>query len=142
MIEVKTIKGRNYRGTTPRGITFDVDTSIATPFPTEVFYIQNGQREISISGVKQGTVDLKIKLGDRILQTVPVRVGNAKQIQEQKSLGVTAGKLYVTSSIVTGEAKTGIVLLRDNLGTKLIKKEFEGRFAVNSQSDVRFCIKK
>ncbi len=141
-IEVKTTRGRDYRGTTPRGISFDIDTSVATPFPTEVFYIQNGQRDISISGVKQGTVNLKIKLGDRVLKTIPVRVGNAKQTQERKSLGVTAGKLFVTSSIVTGEAKTGIVLLRDNLGTKLIKQEFEGRFAINSQADVRFCIKK
>gem|GEM_PF-5529698 len=70
---------------------------------------------------------LTIKLGTHTLKKITVRVGNVQEVkkQVQKSRGVQAGVLLVNKSSVIGESKTGLVLLRDNYGKKLIKKEYD-----------------
>jgi len=144
-VEVETHKGRAYRGTTPGSITLSIDEGIAKAFPKEFFYFAKGERDISITWVKKGTTTLTIKLGDRVLKTITVRVNtaSAKQSTVQKqSLWVQAGTLIASSSIVTGEEKTGIVLFRDNYGTALFNKRYEGQFAINSESNVLYCVKK
>lgn len=141
-LEILDKRGRGYRGSTPGNITLTADNKIASVFPNTFFYFDNGKRDIYVAWVKQGTTTLTIKLGTHVLKKVTVRVGNATQVRERKSLWIKAGLLLVNNSTVIGEAKTGIVLLRDSYGTKMVNKHYDGRFAINSDHDVLYCVKK
>lgn len=143
-LEVLTRKGRGFRWTTPGNITLEINSKVATVFPNKFFYFDDGKRDIYIKWVKSGSTMLTIKLGTHTLKKITVRVGNVQEVkkQVQKSRGVQAGVLLVNKSSVIGESKTGLVLLRDNYGKKLIKKEYDWEFAINSNEKVLYCVKK
>ncbi len=142
LLEVQNKRGSPFRGTTPGNITFELDQSIATLFPTEFFYFDNGEREIYIKWIKEWNTTIKVKLADRVVATTRVTVESASTAQAKKKLGIQRGKIFTESKIVVGEAKTGLVLLRDAYGKKMIDRPYEWKFAVNANVPVKYCIKK
>jgi len=136
-LSVMDSKGRWYRGNTPWNVTFEYDTSIVSVFPESFYSFTNGTRDIKITGLKAGNTKVTMKIGNVEIKTFSVTVWK----QGEKHTANQA-QLFLNSSAVVGSNTTGIVLLKDEYGTNLIRSEFAGTVNIASDKKAMYCIKK
>lgn len=74
-IVFNTSRGRGFRGNTPGEIHFEFNSDIIDVFPKSFYNFTDGVRDIKITGKNTGNTTLKVKLGDVILKTFSLSVG-------------------------------------------------------------------
>ncbi len=136
-LSIKNSRGKGFRGNTPWSITFEFDTSMIDVFPQSFYNFTDGTRNIKITGKKAGNTPVKIKIGDVIVDTLSITVGEPWKTIESES-----AKLYIHPSGVIGQENRGIVLMKDPYGNKLLKTPYEGTFSIHADKNVEYCIKK
>ncbi|MDQ7022400.1 MAG: hypothetical protein Q9M97_02530 [Candidatus Gracilibacteria bacterium] len=114
-------KRRAFKGMLPDGITFELDEKTISVFPKKITYISNGEREITLKGLKPGNTTLKIKLGNKVIKSINLRV-----IGEVNKIYPKTVKLVGSSNIKLGETKTVLGLFRDSANKNMIKLPFNG----------------
>ena len=133
---INKANGRPFKGTTPGNITIEADTSIVKVFPNSFYNFTNGKRDISISGLREGTTSLIVKMWDVELKKFQVKVFNGELKIVPKYWSVLTEK-----KIVFWEEKTGVVVLKDEEARNLINLRYEWDYILRSDSDTTFCMK-
>ncbi|MCH8518233.1 M23 family metallopeptidase [Candidatus Gracilibacteria bacterium] len=136
-IVFNTERGRGFRGNTPGEIHFEFNSDVIDVFPRSFYNFTDGIRDIRITGKNTGHTTLHVKLGDVILRTFSLSVGQAG-VQS----GVSGGKIYTQNQVVLGEDNRAIVLLRDEHGNRIVRKEFDGTFHINGGDNIKYCLKR
>ncbi len=134
---VNAKKRRPYRGSLPAGITFEVDESTVSVFPKKMTTISNGERDIFLKWLKTGNTTLKIKLWEQVIKTFDLKV-----FAESAKIFPTTAQILSQRSITLWEAKTWIVLFKDEAEKKLINLPFKGTFILKTGDTAAVCIKK
>lgn len=136
-LSVTDSRGRGYKWNTPWNVTFVYDTAIVSVFPESFYSFTDGTRDIKITGLKEGNTKVTMKIGNVEIKTFSVSVG-----QEWVKQSADGAQLFLNSSAVLWSNATGIVLLKDQYGTNLIRSEFAGSITVDSNKDAMYCIKR
>jgi hypothetical protein len=136
-LSVTDSRGRWYKGNTPWNVTFVYDTSVVSVFPESFYSFTNGSRTIKITGLKAWNTKVTMKIGNVEIKTFSVSVG--KQWQKQSA---DTAQLFLTNTAILWSHNTGVVLLKDQYGTNLIRSEFAGEIQLVSDKKVIYCIKK
>lgn len=137
VFSIKNKKGKGFRGNTPGKVTFSYDTTKIKIFPESFFNFTNGERELKITGLKEGNVSVEVKIGEVLIKTLSISVG-----KKWETPHVQNAKIYADSNITLGEEKTAIILMRDQYNNKLVKSPFAGSFYIASKSNTKYCIKR
>jgi len=130
-------KRRAFKWMLPSGITFELDEKTISVFPKKITYISNWKREISLKWLKSGNTTLKIKLWNKVIKTIKLKVyWNISKIFPKTV------KLIWSSTIRMWETKTAIWLFRDSANKNMIRLPFNGTFILNTWDYSKVCIKK
>jgi len=136
-IVFNTERGRGYRGNTPGEIHFEFNSDIVDVFPKSFFNFSDGIRDIKITWKNNGHTTLHVKLWDVILRTFSISVG-IPWVQTW----VWNGKIYTQNQVVLWETNRAIVLLRDQHGNKIVRKEFEWAYTLHGWENIMYCLKR
>lgn len=136
-IVFNTERGRGYRGNTPGEIHFEFNGDIVDVFPKSFFNFSDGIRDIKITWKNNGHTTLHVKLWDVILRTFSISVG-IPWVQTW----VWNGKIYTQNQVVLWETNRAIILLRDQHGNKIVRKEFEWTYTVHGWENIMYCLKR
>ncbi len=137
LMQVENAKGRGFKGNSPGNISFVYDESKVSVFPKNFYNFSDGQREISITGKAAGHTTISVKLGDVIVKTFSVTVGKIGATPK-----VESAKLYTGKQVVVSEGSTGIVLMKDQYGNKMVRTSFSWNYEIKSDTAVKYCIKR
>ena len=130
-------KRRAFKWMLPAGITFELDEKTFSVFPKKITHISNWKRDITLKWLKSGNTTLKIKLWNKIIKTIQLKVyGKVSKIYPKTV------KLIWSSNIKLGETKTIIWLFRDSANKNMIKLPFNWTFILNTWDYSKVCIKK
>ncbi|MDA9128896.1 M23 family metallopeptidase [Candidatus Gracilibacteria bacterium] len=136
-INISSNKGRAFRGNTPGNVTFNYDTTKISVFPESFFNFTDGQREIQISGKTPGNTTLEVKIGEVVVKTFSITIGEPGITPESET-----AKIYMPRDTVLGDDNTGIILMKDAYGNNLVGTEYEGTYNIESDSNIEYCIKR
>jgi len=135
-VDVKTSKGRSYKWNLPATMTFELDESIVSVFPKNLYNFNREARNIKLTGLKNGNTSLKVKIGSKVIQTIELKV-----YQSGETLYPKTGKIYGWNSIVVWETKTALAIMRDAAGKRLINIPYGSSYTLKTNSDAQVCIK-
>ncbi len=135
-LSVTDSRGRGYKWNTPWNVTFVYDTSVVSVFPESFYSFTDGTRDIKITGLKEGNTKVTMKIGNVEIKTFSVSVG--KQWVKQSANGA---QIFLDTNATLWNNNTGIVLLKDQYGTNLIRSEFAGTIEIDSSKKAMYCIK-
>ncbi len=133
-----TDKKRNkpFKWNMPWGMTFIVDKEKLNVFPQKLFYFTDGQRDIKLTGKKEWNTRLYIKIGNQTIKSFPIKVYN-----EGKTIYPASSTIQGTSSLVLGDAVSGIGLFKDSSGRKLINLPYGSSYKLKANADAKVCLK-
>ena len=73
-LRIENAKGKGFKGNTPGNVTFTYDSDIISVFPQSFYNFTDGEREISVTGLKSGHTNITIKIGEVIVKTLSISV--------------------------------------------------------------------
>lgn len=135
-VDVKTLKGRSYKWNLPATMTFEVDESIVSVFPTSLYNFNRAARDIKLTGLSNGNTTLKVKIGSKTIETIDLKVYQSDEVIYPKT-----GKIYGWNSIVVWETKTALAIMRDAAGKRLINVPYGSSYTLQTNDDAEICIK-
>jgi len=130
-------KRRAFKWMLPSGLTFELDEKTISVFPKKITHITNWKREITLKWLKSGNTTLKIKLGNKVIKIIKLKV-----IWDISKIYPKTVKLIWSSNIKLWETKTIIWLFRDSANKNMIKLPFNWTFILNTWDYSKVCIKK
>ena len=136
-LRIENKKWKGYRGNTPGNVSFVYDKDIISVFPQSFYNFSNGEREINITWVKSGHTKITIKIGEVIVKTLSISVGETGETPKASS-----AKIYMWNQSVLGEKNTWLILMQDQYDNVLVKSEFQWNFSLKANEHVEYCIKR
>ncbi len=136
-IKIHNKKGKPFRGNTPGNISFEYDSEKISIFPNSFYNFTDGTRKIKITGQSEWHTSVSIKIGEVIVKTLSVTVGEAGRAKTPSS-----AKIYTPSTNFQWEKSTAIVLMKDQYSNKIVWAEYDDRFTVSAWDNAQYCIKK
>ena len=136
-MKVENKRGRGFKWNTPGDVSFVYDETKLDVFPKSFYSFTNGERKITITGKQTGSTKISIKIGDKIVKTFSVSVG-----EKWVSAVPTNAKIYTGKDTTLASSNRAIVLMKDTHGNKLVRTDYKGRYTIEANADVQFCIKR
>lgn len=136
-LKITDTRGKPFKGNMPSGMTFVIDNTKATVFPTKLYYFTDGKRDIKVTGKKTGNTKLFIKIGDKVIKTIDMKVYTSNEVVYPESTLMVAN-----SKAVIGDKQTGVVVFKDSGKNNLINIPFGSTFTLKANGANTVCIKK
>lgn len=140
LVSIQDMKGKDFKGSLPQPLTFEVDSWSVDVFPKSLYYFTDGKRDIKITGLKAGTVDLKINIGKKTIKTLTLRIYGENT--NTVGVSVNSGKIVTASKVIVGENKTGFVVFTDKSGKAIVNLKYSWTYRISSPNNASFCVKK
>lgn len=130
-------KTREFKWVLPAWITFELDENKASIFPKKIKSLSNWKRNIILKGIKSGNTVLKIKLWNKVIKTINLKVfWNISKIFPQKV------DIIANSNLKLWETKTAMGIFKDSWNKKLINIAFNWTFILQTWNYSKVCIKR
>jgi hypothetical protein len=120
----------------PWWMTFVVDTTTVSLFPTKLFNFTDGKREIEVTWLKEWDTKLYIKVW-----TVTVKTFDIKVYNWNKTIYPTEAQTVSPNVSVIWEIQTAIALFRDENKKLLVNVPFASTYKLVASEWNKICIK-
>lgn len=136
-LKVTDKKWNPFRWNIPWNMTFIVDNSKVSVFPTSLFYFDDGKRDIFLTWLNTWDTNLYIKIWNQTIKTIPLKVYSNQAIIYPESSVIISPK---TSTL--WERKTWVVAFKDDKWKYMINLPFWSTFNIKASDDNKICIKR
>lgn len=134
---ITTSRGKWFRWNTPGNVSFEYDENKISVFPKSFYNFSDGTRDIHVSWLQEGNTTLKVKIGDKVIQSYSITVWWKWTIPE-----VTSAKIYSPKQSILWDSNTAVILMKDQYGNNLVRAEYTWKFSIESDQNIEYCIKK
>ncbi|RKW23669.1 hypothetical protein D8B46_03045 [Candidatus Gracilibacteria bacterium] len=133
-LNITDSRGKYFKGNMPGAMTFETKGGNISVFPEKLYFFTDGKREIKISGLKEGTTTLNVKVGNVTIKTFNIRVYNGK-----KSITPDGADIVPQTSYL-GNTQTGLAVVKEG-NKKLINIQYEGSYKLKASDGNLVCLK-
>jgi len=135
-LKVTDKRGRLFKWNMPWWMTFVVNTKKLQVFPTKLYYFTNWKRNIKLTWLKSGTINLKVKIWKQVVKSINLNI-----YKPWKAVYPEIWMIYSSKNIVLSDNKTAIALFRDKTWKKLINYKYWSTYTLKGNNDIQVCIK-
>ena len=121
----------------PWGMTFTIDKTKVSVFPTKLYNFTDWKRDITIKWLKEWNTILHIKVWNKVIKNF-----NVKIYSEGKNIWVKSWEIYMAQNVVLSDEKTWIVSFKDSSWRRLMNIKYEWNYKLKTNDDIKICLKK
>ncbi|RKW20733.1 hypothetical protein D8B46_08905, partial [Candidatus Gracilibacteria bacterium] len=127
-------RGKYFKGNMPGAMTFVVDKNSLSVFPEKLYYFTDGKREIKLTGLKEGTTTLEVKVGNVVIKKFNIGIFNGKKTITPDNATIIGKTSYL------GNTEQGLAVIKSG-NTNLINVNYAGAYKLKAGEGNLVCLK-
>ncbi len=136
VVNIKAKNWVNFKWNTPYPINFVIDDDVVWVFPNKFFNFTDWKRDIMLTWKKSWNTVLYVKMWNKTLQTIDLRV-----LQDWKSIEAKTAAMLWNWKVILWDENHWYVLFKDDKWKRLLNTRFVWEFEIKSEWNAIFCIK-
>lgn len=128
-LTIKNKKGRPFTGRLPDSITFRANKELVNIFPNKLLTVDNGRRDITLTGLKTGKTTLYVDIGERTIYQKQLYIYDPKKKIIPKDVLDKS-----PSSVYLGTEKKGYFYFMDSNNVPLLDIPYSGEYQVTAKN--------
>ncbi len=135
-LKITDRKWKVFKWKMPWSMTFVVDKQKVGVFPEKLFFFTDWKRDIKLTWIKEGNTNLYVKIGTKVVKTIPLKV-----LISWKTVYPESSKIFSSSKITLWDKQTWAVLFKDWAWKNMINLAYGSTFNIKASGDNKVCIK-
>ncbi len=125
-----------FKWNTPYPISFIIDQNIIDVFPNKFYNFTDWKREITLTGKKVGDTTLYIKMWNKTIETIKLKV-----FDDGKAISPKSAIVLAKSKVILWDKNSWAVMLKDEKWARLLNLRYTWDFDLKAEWNAKICIK-
>ncbi len=135
VLKITDAKWRSFRWNTPYPITFSFDSNLVSVFPEKFYNFTDWVRDITLSWKKIWNTTLYVKMWEKVIKSIDLRVfDNWKTISAKSAVSVAKSK------VILWDKNVWVVMLKDDKWARLLNIKYNWEFDLKAEWNAKLCV--
>lgn len=135
-VSIKDKKWNWFNWNTPYPISFIIDKDSMDVFPNKFYNFTNWKRDITLTGKKAWNTTLYVKMWNKTIETIDIKI-----YADWKEINPKSAIVLAKSKVILWDANVWAIMLKDDKWSRLVNLKYNWTFDLKAEWNAKICIK-